>query len=74
MPGILKAQQVAVVVPMQARFALASYFLLGAGVLAAWNAFITAADYYNAIYPVSDSAAAVLELESSLKPLLASFC
>lgn len=31
--------------------AYACYFLLGSGVLAPWNAFITAADYYELVYP-----------------------
>jgi hypothetical protein len=30
----------------------ACYFLLGAGMLAAWNALITATDYFGAVYPV----------------------
>jgi hypothetical protein len=34
-----------------ARAAYACYFLLGSGVLAPWNAFITAADYYAAVFP-----------------------
>ncbi|KAF8069407.1 ETN8 [Scenedesmus sp. PABB004] len=31
--------------------AYACYFTLGSGVLASWNAFITAADYYEAVFP-----------------------
>jgi hypothetical protein len=33
--------------------AKAAYFLLGSGILAPWNALITAADYYETVYPVS---------------------
>lgn len=35
------------------KVAAACYFLLGSGILAPWNALITAADYYESIYPVS---------------------
>lgn len=34
------------------RALLAVYFLLGAGVLSAWNALITATDYFGLVYPV----------------------
>jgi hypothetical protein len=34
------------------KMAAACYFLLGSGILAPWNALITAADYYETIYPV----------------------
>lgn len=34
------------------KLAAASYFLLGSGILAPWNALITAADYYETLYPV----------------------
>jgi hypothetical protein len=37
---------------MQSRLAFACYFLLGCGVLAPWNAFITGVDYYGAVFPV----------------------
>lgn len=36
--------------------AAAAYFLLGSGILAPWNALITAADYYEAIYPGKNTA------------------
>jgi hypothetical protein len=35
------------------RLAAACYFLLGSGILAPWNALITAADFYETVYPVS---------------------
>jgi len=28
------------------------YFILGVGILMPWNAFITAADYYQSVFPV----------------------
>ncbi|KAF6258945.1 nucleoside transporter-domain-containing protein [Scenedesmus sp. NREL 46B-D3] len=34
-----------------AGLAYACYFLLGSGILAPWNAFITAADYFEAVFP-----------------------
>lgn len=37
------------------RLAAACYFLLGSGILAPWNALITAADYYETIYPVRNT-------------------
>ncbi|KAG2494103.1 hypothetical protein HYH03_007742 [Edaphochlamys debaryana] len=37
--------------PDAAFWARAVYFLLGAGLLAAWNALITATDYFSAVYP-----------------------
>eukprot|EP00775_Hariotina_reticulata_P011647 gene11647-11792_t len=33
------------------RLAYACYFALGSGILAPWNAFITAADYFEAVFP-----------------------
>ena len=33
------------------------FFLFGAGLLAPWNAFITAVDYFNYLWPVSRSLA-----------------
>jgi hypothetical protein len=38
------------------KLAAACYFLLGSGILAPWNALITAADYYETIYPVRAAA------------------
>lgn len=34
----------------QARIGLVCYFLLGAALLAPWNAFLTAIDYFSAVY------------------------
>jgi len=38
---------------MRRRTAIAAYFALGTGMLAPWNAFISAADYYETVWPVS---------------------
>jgi hypothetical protein len=37
---------------VQSDLGIFCYFLLGAGLLAPWNALITAADYFQAVYPV----------------------
>jgi hypothetical protein len=36
--------------------AMFCYFMMGCGFLTGWNAFLTATDFFNAVFPVSDSA------------------
>ncbi|GLC33587.1 hypothetical protein PLESTM_000088800 [Pleodorina starrii] len=47
-PAPVAAAPLAPAAPLAGR---ACYFLLGAGLLAAWNALITATDYFGAVYP-----------------------